>query len=275
MLRAFAEAAAVLDDARYLQIATKNAEFVSRAMSYTADGGEQRWYRTYKDGRAHIDAFAEDYAAYANGLITLYEADFNPEWIRQARTMIDALTNHFWDSKRGGFFSTSDYHETLIARPKDLYDNAVPSANSEAAEALLRLYLLTANPDYEKYAVGIIQPLLPALGKAPAAFGRLLSALDFYLGGSAEVALVGHFERDDMKAMLRAVREPYIPNKVVAAYQPGNEEAAKDVPLLEGRPAVRDKATAYVCRNYICEAPTTDPNEIIRLLGMTDDGIEV
>lgn len=275
MLRAFAEAAAVLDDAEYLRIAQTNAEFINRIMSYKSDKGEQRWYRTFNSGRAHIDAFAEDYAAYANGLITLYEADFDPQWLRQAKAMVDALTEHFWDSARGGFFSTSDYHESLIARPKDLYDNAVPSANSETAEALLRLYLLTANVDYEKYAVSIIQPLLPALGRAPSAFGRMLSALDFYLGGPSEVALVGEFGKEDMQAMLRAVREPYVPNKVVAAYEPGNEAAAAEVPLLESRPAVRGMATAYVCRNYICEAPTTDPAEVVRLLGIGDEGIDV
>ena len=274
MLRAFAEAAALLDNAQYLQVATRNAELVLEKMSYEAEG-ERRWYRTYKDGRAHIDAFAEDYAAYANGLISLYEADFNPRWLRYARAMIDLLTRHFWDEQHGGFFSTSDYHETLVARPKDLYDNAVPSANSEAAEALLRLYLLTANPDYEQYAVGIIQPLLPALGRAPAAFGRMLSVLDFYLGGPAEVALAGRFDREDMRAMLKAVRAPYAPNKVVAAYEPGHEDIASDIPLLEGRTSVRDKATAYVCRNYICQAPTTDPSEVVRQLTSQDEGIDV
>ncbi len=276
MMRAFAEAAALLDNEEYLRIATANADFVLKTMSYEAKGGERRFYRTYKDGRAHIDAFAEDYAAYASALISLYESDFNPVWLREARHMINLLTGHFWDGKSGGFFSTADYHEALVARPKDLYDNATPSANSEAAEALLRLYLLTANSEYEEYALGIIKPLLPALGRAPTAFGRMLSVLDFYLGGAAEVALVGHFGHDDMNAMLRAVRTPFAPNKVVAAYEPGAEDVAREVPLLEGRPAVKGKATAYICRNYICQAPSTDPEEVLaQLMGNDEDGIEV
>src|SRR5262249_14278901 len=142
-----------------------------------ADGA--RLLRTYKDGRAHIDAFAEDYASYANGLISLYEATFDHQWITIAKSLVQTLLSHFWDES-GGFFSTSDFHEALVARPKEYYDNATPSGNSEAAEALLRLYLLTAEPDYEEYAIATIQPLLEVLGRAPTAFGRMLSALDMY-----------------------------------------------------------------------------------------------
>jgi uncharacterized protein YyaL (SSP411 family) len=104
----------------------------------------------------------------------------------------------------------------------------------------------------------------------------MLSVLDFYLGGAAEVALVGKYEDHDMRALLRAVREPYVPNKVVAATQPGDVNAPREIPLLEGRKTVQDRAAAYVCRNYVCQAPTTDPAEVRRLLaGEEDEGIEV
>jgi uncharacterized protein YyaL (SSP411 family) len=146
-LRAFAEAASILERDDYRQAARHNAEFIVEHMVRHTGGGLRLW-RTYKDGKAHIEAFAEDYAAYANGLVSLYETTFESKWIELARGMIETLTAHFWDDS-GGFFSTADFHESLVTRPKELYDNAVPSGNSEAAEALLRLYLLTAESDFE------------------------------------------------------------------------------------------------------------------------------
>lgn len=266
MTRAFAEAASILDSDKYRQIAVANARLVTTKMQTTTTEGGHRWYRTYKGGRAHIDAFAEDYAAYSNALISVYEATFDPAWLGIARTMMDTLVGHFWDEHGGGFFSTSDYHEVLVSRPKDFYDNAVPSANSEAAEALLRLYLLTANSEYEDLALRIFQPFLPALGSAPTSFGRLLSAIDFYLGGPAEVALIGPFENPVMQELVRATWRPYAPNKVVAGYQPSDSGTIPDIPLLENRPMLHGNPAAYVCRNYICEAPTSDPAEVVRLL---------
>ncbi|HKP51725.1 MAG TPA: thioredoxin domain-containing protein [Chloroflexia bacterium] len=267
MLRAFAEAASVLDREDYRRTAIRNAEFVLSTLVQKEEvpEGEVRLFRTYKDGKAHIDAFAEDYAFYAAGLLSLYETTFEPRWIETARALMDTLLAHFADSS-GGFFTTADFHENLVARPKELYDNAIPSANSVGAEALLRLYLFTTEPEYEQRALQTMQPLMDVLGKAPTAFGQMLCALDLYLGPSAEVAIIGELRAGDMMEMLRAVWQPYVPNKVVAAAEGEDEEAARIVPLLADRPQVDGKATAYVCRNYICEAPTTDPVEVARLL---------
>jgi uncharacterized protein YyaL (SSP411 family) len=267
MMRAFAEAASILDRDDYRQVARQNAEFVlSKLAQPDAPEGEMRLFRTYKDGKAHIDAFAEDYAFYAGALISLYEATFEPRWIAAARSLVSTLLAHFWDAENGGFFSTADYHEDLVARPKELYDNAIPSANSAAADGLLRLYLLTAEPTYEKRAVEAIRPLLDVLREAPTAFGNMLCALDFYLSAPAEVAIIGDLAAPDTLEMLIAVWRPYAPNKVVAASFPGDEEAARIVPLLADRPQVKGRATAYICRNYICNAPTTDPEEVARQL---------
>lgn len=274
MLRAFAEAASILERDDYRDTATRNAEFVLSRMAQGREGqgvetqvpAELRLFRTSKGDKAHIEAFAEDYAFYADGLISLYEATFEPKWAALARSLATTLVEHFWDVQNGGFFSTSDFHETLVTRPKELYDNAIPSANSTAAEMLLRLYLLTAEPDYESYALGAMKPLLEVVGQAAPAFGRLLCALDFYVGPANEVALVGDLSGGDMEAMLRAVWRNYVPNKVVAAGQEGDEVAARTVPLLAQRPQVDGKATAYVCRSYICMAPTTDPEEMLRQL---------
>ncbi len=267
MLRAFAEAASVLEREDYRRTAIRNAEFILSTLVQKEEvpEGELRLFRTYKDGKAHIDAFAEDYAFYAAGLISLYEATFEPRWIETARALMDTLLAHF-SEQNGGFFTTADFHESLVARPKELYDNAIPSANSVGAEALLRLYLFTTEPEYEQRAFQTMQPLMDVMGKGPTAFGQMLCALDLYLGPSAEVAIVGELRAGDMMEMLRAVWQPYVPNKVVAAAEADDEEAARIVPLLADRPQVDGKATAYVCRNYICEAPTTDPVEVARLL---------
>jgi uncharacterized protein YyaL (SSP411 family) len=265
MLRAFSEAASILGRTDYRDVAIRNADFVEQNLGQGgAPEAELRIYRTIKDGKAHIDAFAEDYALYADGLLSLYEATFEPRRVQAARGLLDTLTAHFYDSVNGGFYSTADYHEELVARPKDLYDNAIPSANSVSAEALVRLYLLTAEADYEKYAVEAMRPVLDALGRAPTAFGRMLCALDLYLGSPVEVALVGDLSSAGMGEMLSAVWRHYAPNKVVAAGQRGDAEAARIVPLLADRPQVKGKATAYLCRNYICLAPTTDPEEVAR-----------
>jgi hypothetical protein len=230
------------------------------------DGGELRLFRTSKDGKAHIQAFAEDYAFYAAGLVSLYEATFDTRYVRAARALTTTLVEHFWDDQGGGFYTTADFHEKLVARPKEIYDNAIPAASSVAAETLLRLYLLTAEGDYEKYAIESIRPLLEVLGRAPTAFGHMLNALDFYIGPQSEVALIGEMGNEGLNGMLRAVHTGYNPNKVIAASAPNDAEAAQYIPLLADRPQVKGRATAYVCRNYVCEAPTTDPAEVSRLL---------
>jgi uncharacterized protein len=274
MLRALAEAGAVLERPDYIEAARRNARFVTSTMMTKDEDGSLRVFRTYKDGRARINGFADDYAAYANGLITLYEATFDTNWVAMARDLVGTLVQHFAD-ERGGFYMTADFHEQMVARPKELYDNALPSGNSEAAEALLRLYLLTAEPAYERSAIGAIRPLLDVMRRAPAAFGRLLSALDFYLSSPIEVALVGRLGTHEMQTLVRAVWQPFCPNKVVAAREPDDEDAARIVPLLEARPQVKGLPTAYLCRNYICEAPTTDPEQVRRELSrpVEDEGL--
>ena len=273
MLRAFAEAASVFGRDDYRSTAIRNAEFMLSALvpKEGVPEGEVRLFRTYKDGKAHINAFAEDYAFYAAGLLSLYEATFEPRWVETARAMLDTLVAHFSDPA-GGFFTTADFHESLVARPKELYDNAIPSPNSVGAEALLRLYLLTAEQEYEQRALQTIQPLLDVLGQAPTAFGQMLCALDLYLGPSVEVALIGELRAGDMAQMLGAVWGRYAPNKVVALAEPEDKEATRIVPLLADRPQVDGKATAYVCRNYICEAPTTDPSHVARLISGRSKG---
>jgi uncharacterized protein len=255
MLRAFAEAAVALDRDDLRAMAIANAEFVSNEL--WRDG---RMLRTWKDGRAKLNGYLEDYACYVDGLIALYEATFDSRWIRQAAGIADVMLEQFSDRERGGFFDTGTDHEQLVSRPKDLLDNATPSGNSVAAEALLRLALLTGEDRFRRAADGVLTLLGPVAVQHPSAFGRLLCALDLSLSEPKEIAIIGRPDASDTLALLRTVFERFAPNKVVAAAEPG--VAPAEIPLLADRPSLGDAATAYVCRGHVCQAPVTTPADL-------------
>jgi uncharacterized protein len=264
MLRAFAFAASVLDREDYRKIAEKNASFLMEKL--VVDG---RLRRSYKDGRARFNGYLEDYACVADGLVELYEATFETRWLREAGTLADTVLELFWDAEKGGFYDTAADHEELVTRPRDVYDNASPSGNSVAVDVLLRLSVLLEREDYRERAVAVLEDLSGAISQIPGAFGRLLSALDFYLSTPYEIALIGAPDAPETRALLSAVYSAYIPNKVAAGRAEDDEEAARLVPLLADRPVREGKATAYVCVNYACQNPTTDPEELKRQLGVT------
>ena len=216
--------------------------------------------RTWKPGHvAHLNGYLEDFANLADGLVALYEATFERRWLEAAVELADAMLERFADADQGGFFDTSSDHESLITRPKDLSDNATPSGNAVAADALLRLAVLTARHEYQRAAQGVFELLREPMLRYPLGFARWLSALDFLLDKPKEIAIVGALEAPDTQALLRVVFERYLPNKVVAG-------GDADIPLLEGRSARNGQATAYVCEHYMCQAPTSDPAELERLL---------
>jgi len=256
MLRALAEAGIVLGRADFVDAAVKNAEFLLATMR-TDDGS---LYRTWKPGHAaHLNGYLEDYANVADGLVALYEATFDPHWLTAATALADIILERFADTANGGFFDTSSDHEALISRPKDVFDNATPSGNAVAADVLLRLALLTGKDEYAQAARGALELLREPMARYPMGFSRSLSALDFLLGRPKEVAIVGQPGAADTEAMLRVVFEPFVPNKVVAG-------GGAQIPLLEGRQLRNGQATAYVCEHYVCQAPTTDPEELRTLV---------
>jgi uncharacterized protein YyaL (SSP411 family) len=178
------------------------------------------------------------------------------------------MIERFADDDNGGFYDTSHDHERLISRPKDLYDGATPSANSVAVDVLLRLALLTGEPSYHDRAMRSLEAMAPLIARAPQAFGRWLCGLDFALGEPVEVAIVGDPGDAATAALLRVVRGPFLPNKVIALRAPDDDEAAGRVPLLADRGPVGGRPAAYVCRNFACRAPTADPEELARQLGL-------
>jgi uncharacterized protein YyaL (SSP411 family) len=262
MLRAFAEAARVLDRADYRATAEKNAAFLLATLRR-----DDRLLRTYKDGWARLNGYVEDYAALAEGLLALYEATFEPRWFAQARALAEEMLRHFWDDAEGGFFNTSDDHEQLISRPKDLFDNAVPAGNSMAVDVLLRLGALTGEGRYAERAERTLQALSGVIPRAPGGFGRLLAALEFLLATPTEVAIAGDPDAPDTQALLAVVNGAYLPSVVTAVTRPGAVEAG--VALLEGRAMVDGRAAAYVCHRFACRRPVTTPQDLARELGLT------
>jgi len=254
MLAALAECGAALGREDYLEAARGCAEFVLRDLR----DGEGRLLRTYKDGEGRLNAYLEDHAFLLEALLTLYEATFEPRWFEAARALAETTIARFGDRGRGGFFSTSDDHEQLIARRKEIGDHPIPSGNSAAALGLLRLEALTAERSYGEWAEGVLRLFAKAVPRQPDAFAHLLRALDFQLAPTKEVALIG----DDLSELGAVVRFGYRPHLVLA----GGPEGRDQPPLLAGRPCREGKPTAYVCEHFSCRAPVTDPQQLAALL---------
>ncbi len=259
MLAAFAEASIVLGREDYRHVAERNAGFILNELR--RDGRLLRSWRSGSpagEGQAKFNAYLEDYAFYAGGLLALYQATFTLRWFAEARALVDTILTHFADPN-GGFFDTSDDHEQLITRPKNLQDNAIPSGNAAAADVLLRLAAYTGDDTYRRPAEEMLAAMAPMMQQYPGGFSHWLSVMSFELAPPREIALVGDPTTDDTHAMLDVVFGVYHPHQVVALAAPGDKNAANIVPLLADRPQQNGRTTAYVCQRFVCQSPTTDP----------------
>jgi len=265
MLAAFAEVAAVLDSATFRDVALKNASFLQRTMTTRDSSGSLRLLRTFRNGHAKLNAYLEDYAFFADGLLHLYEATFDFQWLTLARELTTSMFAYFWDEQNGGFFATSSDHETLIQRPKDWDDNATPSGNSVALDVLLRLAILTGENRYRDSAARVLRRLGSTLEKHPYSFARCLSALDFYLSEPKEIAIIGDRSAEATQTLLQTVYSLYLPNRVVVQSD-GPDTAPPEIPLLASRPLRDGKPTAYVCSNFTCKEPVTTADSLLAQL---------
>lgn len=248
-LRAFADAAAYLGRDDYRKVAEANAAFL---FSKLWDG--QRLLHSFKDGRARFNACLDDYANVADGLLALYQLTFEEQWLRRAETLAEIIVGRFGDAAQGGFYFTATGHEELVARTKDFFDNATPSGNSVAADVLLRLAALLGRKDFRKEAEQVFSAVEGHLGEYASGFGRMLAAVDFAVGPSSEIALVGGVE-----PFLSSYRKRYLPRTVIAA-------GTGDIALLQERPVLNGEPTAYVCENLSCKQPVNDVTEFEKLL---------
>ena len=256
-LAAFAEAGRVLARPDYLEVANRLALFLREGMS----DPEGRLYRSYRDGEAKIDGYLEDYADVANGYLELYFATGELRWLEEARLLARHARERFGDSERGGFFV--DDHG-LVARRKEFDDHPTPSGNSMMSYVLLRLARIYGDDELARDAVGVFRLARSLLERAPAAVGHLLCALDLHLSPPQEVAVVGFSEE-----LRRAAVDRYRPNTVYAFAAGPADPALERVPLLAGKSLVGGRAAAYVCENFACRAPVTEPAELREALSAT------
>jgi uncharacterized protein YyaL (SSP411 family) len=266
MISALAEAGAVLERPDYLAAARQCADFLLEQLR----DEQGRLLRSYKDGEARLNAYLEDHAFLLEALLTLYEATLEGRFFDQARALAETMVERFGDAERGGFFSTSSDHEELIARRKEIGDHPIPSGNSAAALGLLRLAALTGEREYEQRAVGVLRLFAPAARRHPDAFAHLLMALDFHLSPGHELALVAPAEAVDPAAGLaeltRVAHGDYRPRLVIA----GGPEGIDRPELMLERQTVEGRATAYLCENFSCRLPITDPDDLRRQLDGND-----
>jgi hypothetical protein len=264
MIAALAKAARVLERAEYGERAQQAAEFILRAVR--DDKG--RLLHRFREGEAGIRATVDDYAFFIWGLLELYETTFDVSCLRSALELNRLFVDGFWDEQGGGFYITSDESDDLPARKKEIYDGALPSGNSVAALNLLRLGRITADPLLERKAEAIKRAFAGNVGQMPFAYTQLLIAVQFGLGPSYEVVIAGDPGSDDTKGMLRSLRSRFLPNKVVVL-RPQGDDAGAIIELAgytEHQTSQSGQATAYVCRNFNCELPTTDTSTMLGLL---------
>ena len=253
----FVEASLVLQRPDYLEVARRNARFLLKHLCRKG-----RIFRTHKDGVSKLRGYLDDYANLVEYLLALYQATGEREWLDQAVIYNDAMLELFWDREQAIFFLTGKEHEKLVTPVRDAYDNATPAGSSVAVFNLLKLAILTGNLEYRSIAETNLENMHLPLTRYPNGFGYLLGAADFYLGPVKEIAVVGDPESGETRRLLEVVHGRFLPNKVVAILDPNAADGAGDLPLLEGKTLVKGRPAAYVCENYTCKAPVTEPSQL-------------
>jgi len=261
MISAYARAAQVLDEPRYLETATHAAKFV-RANLY--DQSRKILFRNYREGRSDVEAFADDYAFVIQGLLDLYEASFEVEWLKLAIELQEAQDRLFWDEHNGGYFTTSGKDSTVLLRMKDDNDSAEPAASSVAALNLLRLAQFRDDKQWEDRGKKTIDAFAPTLSHFASAMPQMLVALDFSLSKPRQVVIAGQPDSPETKMLLKEVHQHFLPNKILILADGGEgqkylgekNEALRMMSPIDGKPA------AYVCENFACKAPVTDPKRL-------------
>ena len=259
MVAALAEASAVLNNPAYAEAAAGCADFLLTTLR--EDG---RMLRTYREGTARLKGYLEDYAFVTEGLIALHEATLEPRWLSEAIDLGSSMVDLFWDDGAGQFFDTGSDHDVLIVRPRDAADNAIPSGASAASLVLLKLATYEDNSRLREVAAKAMRSVRELMTAVPAGAGHWLCALDFYLSATREVAIAGDPSDDATGALLSEVYRHYLPNRVVMGVT--DHAAIRDLPLGRNRQQVGGRPTAYVCQNYACQMPTTDPGVLARQL---------
>jgi uncharacterized protein YyaL (SSP411 family) len=264
-IAALAQAARTFGNEKYLAAARRAMQFVLTRMRITNGGLLHR----YRDGEPAIPAFGDDYAFIIKALLELYESTFEPVYLSSARELNTWFLAHFWDDVQGGFFMTSDTAEILLVRKKEIYDGAIPSCNSVAFENLVRLTHLTGDASYEQRASELSRCFAAPVHQSPSAHAWFLCALDCAIGPVHNVVIVGERDADDTRAMIKGLRDHYLPCVVIVYRQSGEHDLLLTslAPFTRNLNALGGKATAHICTGHTCAMPITEPHQMLELLG--------
>ena len=255
MISSMAYGGAVLEEPKYVDAAKRAAEFVLASLRE-----QGRLKRFYRDGRAVEQGFLDDYAFFTLGLLDLYEATFDPKWLAHARELAEQMIDLFADDQGAALYLTAKDAERLIVRSKPSYDGAVPSGNSVAAFALLRLGILTMDDKIADRADKLIESFSAQLAQSPISLSAMLNALDLRIGPTQEIIIAGNADQPQTKQMLKLIRGRFLPNAVLLLHPAGQagKDIEKVVPFIEGQLPMGGKVTAYVCENYVCRKPVNE-----------------
>lgn len=264
VISSLAYASAVFDDERYLNAAKDAAGFIFDNM---LDDKGNLLHR-YRDGEAGITASLNDYAFFVHGLLDLYEACFEIKYLRNAIGITKEMIRRFSDKDEGGFFMTPEGAENLLFRQKEIYDGAMPSGNSIAALNLVRLAALTMDKEFDDQFGKLTKMFGAVVRQSPTSFAQFLNAVDFMIGPSKEIAVVGEASSSVTAGMLKAIRRSFLPNKILALKDTNSDsdDIVSMVPFMREQISIQGKTTVYVCENYVCAKPVTALEELKSLL---------
>src|SRR5438094_3780026 len=265
MISAYARAAQVLDDSRYLEIATRAANFLRRNLY---EQKSKLLYRNYREGRSDIEGFADDYAFVIKALLDLYEASFDIEWLKLAVQLQETQDRLFFDEKNGGYFSTSGKDASVFLRMKDDNDGAEPAASSVAALNLLRLSQVRDDLQLTERARKTIDAFATTLSHFPSAMPQMLVALDFSLSKPRQIVIAGKKDAPETKALLKEVHRHFLPKTILllADGSDGQKYLGEKNEAIRTMSTIEKKSAAYVCENFTCKAPVTDSNKLAELV---------
>ncbi len=255
MISAFAKSAPVFEDNNFLTTAQNAADFI---LSNLVENGEL--YHSYSKNKRSGSGYLDDYVYFIEGLIDLYEADFNVKWLKNAEKLADSLISDFWYNDDSCFNYASDAHKNVLVKFRPSYDQALPSGNAVAAMSLQRLSVLTGKKEYKQKAERILKRFQKDINQSPRGFCFMLCAMDFYLRGATEIAVIGSKNKKDIFSV---IYNTFLPNKIIAFSENGD---GKTLPLLKNKKIIDGKTTVYLCKNYQCKAPVTSIEELKKLI---------
>jgi len=251
MIGPLAFGAKVLNEEKYLDAAQKAADLIISKM-----GQNDRLLHRYRDQEASIDAMIEDYAFFTNALLDLYEATFESKYLHSADQYANQMVNLFWDIKGGGFFFTANDVKELIIRPKEAYDGAIPSGNSYAVLALLRLSKMDSEKNWSKLSEELFDSFSATLNQRPSAHSQMMIAFDFAIGPSQEIVLAGSKSDKTLMAMQKEIYSRFLPNKIILHHDANSNEGMYSLaPFIKNQKVINEQSTAYICENHHCKKP--------------------